>query len=484
MAMTAHSLLDRLRRPRNPVILLPAAAGSAGLGVLVSQVPAVAAGLALVLLTTFSWELLTALLSLASVINRPRLTIGGVNVQLAHIVLIPLAVRVFAVTRREILPRWRNVEFAIVGFVMLQFATSYFHAVNVRQSVQSAGLLALGVLAYLVVYTGVCTRERLIFAARALLLAGLFAGAVGVAAAASHALLGTNFGISDTLQAAGGLAKEHDILGSMAGSTAIAFLVLSREPNPVFSRLFSLFGFWVSLAAMLASLARGAWIGFAICFLLLVPFRRLRYAGRRMLGRGAVTVLILAVAGAGFLYLSFTQQHSTESNTLVLRGSQIVDLQSGSGAARTQEWRTALDDVKGSPLLGLGTNSYGQRHLGLRVDEPGYLGNLYIRTLYDSGIVGLALLLYFVHGLLRPVVRLRWSTGDLTPVAIAIGFAYVLLLVAYAATDASLQVWPWLFAGLLRPAVAMAFRQQRAGRKARSHLGNGGPPRRAELATR
>jgi hypothetical protein len=484
MAMTARPLLERVRRPRNPVILLPAAAGSAGMGALVSQVPALGAGLALVILTTFSWEFLTALLSLVSVINRPRPTIAGVNVQLAHIVLIPLAVRVVALTRREVLPRWRNVEFAIVGFGVLQFATSYLHSVNVRQSVQSAGLLALGVLAYLVVFTGVCTRERLIFAVRALLLAGLFAGGVAVASAASHSLLGTNFGISDKLQAAGGLAKEHDILGSMAGCTAIAFLVLSREPNPVFSRLFSLFGFWISLAAMLASLARGAWVGFAICFLLLVPFRHLRYAGRRILGRGAVTVLILAVAGAGFLYLSFTQQHSTETNALVLRGSQIVDLQSGSGATRSAEWRIALDDVKGSPLLGLGTNSYGQRHLGLRVDEPGYLGNLYIRTLYDSGVVGLALLLFFLYGLVRPLVKLRWSTGDLTPVAIAIGFAYVLLLVAYAATDASLQVWPWLFAGLLRAAVGMALRQQRARRMARSQLGNGGPPRRAELATR
>jgi hypothetical protein len=469
----------RRRRPNDVLILAPAAGASTVAGAMVAYQPFLGAGLAVLILSFFSWGALTGFISLLAVINRPRPTIADVSIQLAHIALLPLAIRVFLLTRRSLRSPWRAVEVAAIVFILLQFGTSYLHSVNVRLSLQSAGLLALGVMAFLVVSTGICTRERLIFAVRALLLAGLFAALVGDLLAISHALFGTNVGISGDLEAVGGLAKEHDILGSTAASVAIVCLALSRERNPVFPRWFTVAGFWVSLGAVLGSLARGAWIGFAVAFVLLVLFRRTSHPDRHLMGRGFITVLALTIGGTAFVYASLFQEPAEDSHTLIVRASQIADFQTGTGQGRLYEWNVAVSDVQSSLLFGLGTNSYGQRHLALRADQPGYLGSLYVRTFYDSGIAGVLLLFIFVLGLLLPMVRLRWATSELAVVAIALGFGYGVLLIAYAATDASLQLWPWIFAGTLRAAGTLALLERRRLRDARRAEARPvqGPPR-------
>jgi O-antigen ligase len=349
-----------------------------------------------------------------------------------------------------------------------------------------AGLLALGAISYLTVYTGVCTRERLIFAAKVVLYAALLNATLGAVASlghyATHASifnpflsghLGTHRGVSGLPR---GLVVENNIYGSFTGAAGLAFFVLMRERNPVFSRRRASLAFWICMVGLVLSSTRGAWVGFIVAFVALLIFRRPHGRRRSPVAGVGIMAVLVAVLAAGALWYT-AQPPTTPVDTTVTSSGEIsadagtlLDFSSGTGASRLSEWKTALNDFRRSPLIGLGTNSYGQRHLAVNATEenplPGYLGNLYVRTLYDTGIIGFLFLAFFLLPVVRPRRALQTSRGDLAPIARAFLFGYLVLAVAFAATDASFQPWPWVFLGLARAAVALATRQHESMRRA------------------
>lgn len=77
--------------------------------------------------------------------------------------------------------------------------------------------------------------------------------------------------------------------------------------------------------------------------------------------------------------------------------ARLVDPTSPNAQLRLDATAVALDDL-GMPsvLAGLGTNSYGQRHIRQSFDGqlvPDYLGNLPLQVLYDTGLVGALVLI-------------------------------------------------------------------------------------------
>ncbi|TMK84009.1 MAG: O-antigen ligase family protein [Actinobacteria bacterium] len=456
----------------NAAALLAAGGGAANrFGGRSAAFPLAAAGAGLlVILTTLPWRVLFVLLALAATVNRYRFGVGSTaTLQVAHIILVPFALRVFLMTTEDTRNRWRWAEWAILAFFGVNVASSVLFAVNRTQSILTAGLLGLAIMAYLATYTGLGTRFRLIFACRTVLVMATAAAALGLLSLVGFFLLHSHFGISRTDKAGpsvAGVAYEHNIFGSFAAAAAVAFLVLLRERNPLFSRRFCVVGFWICFLAMLASLTRSAWIGFAIAAVAAVWLHgpRLRRMSRvpqiamTSLAVGALVVALLAFAGS-------------TAGTILKNGvgstiTQIVNFGSGTGADRVSEWRLALQDLPKDPLIGLGTNSYGQRHLAPKkspklplAQRVAYLGNLYVRTLYDTGILGFLLLLTFVVAILWPGLALRRAPGDLAPVARAFVFGYVVLAIAFAGTDASWQAWPWIFIGVARAASSLARRQ-------------------------
>ena len=76
-----------------------------------------------------------------------------------------------------------------------------------------------------------------------------------------------------------------------------------------------------------------------------------------------------------------------------------------------ESWTTALGDIHGSTdvLLGLGLNTFGQRHLDPTVpelDRAAYLGNLPLEIFYDTGLIGVLLIVAAVASM-RPLQRER-----------------------------------------------------------------------------
>lgn len=441
---------------------LPWIAAALGLGAVAAESPLLAVGAGTAgLLAYLPWAGLFAVLVASASVQTWTTTVAGLTFRPDELVVVVVVLRAFTLRDRS---RLRGTEWILMAFIGAQAVTSLLNAPDVRKSLLDAGLLAFGAAAYLATFAGLSTRDRLLSAARVLLVAAAVSATAGIVALVSHYVWHTQWGVTqlETLgrfPAATGFAYEHDVFGSTSAAGALAFLVLWLQRNPLLSRAWAAAGFWVCAAGLVLSLARGAWIGFAAGIVLAVfVVPRGTGAARGLLSLLlAGAIVIGAVALAGFWFGRPAEVASVGASTATTIGEQagrVLELRTSTGAARLQEWTTSLREVRGSLLFGLGTNSFGQRHSEqtIRGLVPAFVGNWAVRTLYDSGVVGLALLAAFLASIAWPGPRVRRAVGDLAPVARAFVVAAGALLVAYLATDALLLVWPWILFGITRAA--------------------------------
>jgi O-antigen ligase len=222
------------------------------------------------------------------------------------------------------------------------------------------------------------------------------------------------------------------------------------------------FGIGACGVAMLLGLARGAWLGCALAFLALMILPK--PPGRRIHGveRVGFTLMLVALLGLGASYLVESSGDVSAFQGITEKAANLVNLGTGTGLARLGETQTAITDWKKSPMFGLGSGSYDQRHP--QKVRTNYIGNLYLRALYETGLVGVLLLVAFLLLLFWPNRALLFSSSDLAPVARALTFGGAVLTVAYAATDSTLLMWPWILFALVRGARSMLDREYQAAR--------------------
>ena len=107
----------------------------------------------------------------------------------------------------------------------------------------------------------------------------------------------------------------------------------------------------------------------------------------------------------------------------------------------------ALEDFRQSPVIGLGANSFGQRHADAsQGGAPDHLPFLILAVPYESGLVGTV-------ALLLAILLILWglfaqTRGTRAVLAASLLGAIVSLLVAYQATDALHFATNWLLLGL------------------------------------
>jgi len=122
-------------------------------------------------------------------------------------------------------------------------------------------------------------------------------------------------------------------------------------------------------------------------------------------------------------------------------------------AFRLERVPFALDDIRQSPVIGLGAESFGQRHKdSSQRGAPDHIAILALAALYDAGIIGFValsvafgvLLLSLVRTAGRARRRADWRT--IGGIAAAIG-SVVSLLVSYQATNALHFAINWIVIG-------------------------------------
>lgn len=146
-------------------------------------------------------------------------------------------------------------------------------------------------------------------------------------------------------------------------------------------------GWGLMIFALLFSLTRGVWLAYLVVLLLLGIIR----GGRTLAGVTGGTVILgvfLVTAGAG------VQERVWSTFDFV------------QNLPRSQIWQANIDMIKERPLLGWGYGNYRkfrdpfyQRYP--QADHTGHAHNAFLQVAVDSGLIGLAALLYFFWSLLR-----------------------------------------------------------------------------------
>jgi hypothetical protein len=140
---------------------------------------------------------------------------------------------------------------------------------------------------------------------------------------------------------------------------------------------------WASVIAVAAILTntRSVWIGLVILFVFVL--------GRRT---GSAIVAILAGGAAALLIpLSGLLQQSVSVNSPLWKLLNIFNSSTGTGSYRIDTWNQAINDLStyGGWGIGLGVNTFPQRHpIDATGVTEGYLSNLWIASVHDSGILG------------------------------------------------------------------------------------------------
>jgi hypothetical protein len=109
-------------------------------------------------------------------------------------------------------------------------------------------------------------------------------------------------------------------------------------------------------------------------------------------------------------------------------------------ALRMRNSIRALAEVPDSPIVGLGTDSYGQRHVDAGCQCPSHISNLSVATLYEAGIVGSIALV----GLLAFTAVAVWQLG-----AWGWAAALIAMIAGYQATDAFRFAISWILIGAI-----------------------------------
>jgi hypothetical protein len=353
-------------------------AGTLGLG-------GVAAGLSL---QALGWARLVPLLIGSTFVTRFRIDVFGANFRPEHFVLAVCLVAMLMAGRAQALMAAASNRTVVLFacFVAWSALVSVLTPPEPGESLLIVGWLALDLVMLVVLLASTNNSETL---ARSGVLWTGWASAAAIVFWLVGRSSGAPFVASDG--AAIGLSFEPNLLGATLAMWAfVAFTgvhSLSRRTRTVVVAL--------AVTGLGLSLTRAAMAGLALGLLVWAALQGTRAKARalRLLGSLiAVSALLVAVAPGAIDPVSEDVSNTFEFGT-------------GTGQQRVESWRTAIDDLDGFDwVVGLGTNSFGQRHLEPTLPTtptPQYLANLPLQVVYDTGIVGALLLVATLLSLFR-----------------------------------------------------------------------------------
>ena len=406
------------------------------------------------------WRLIAlGLLFAAVTLDRYTVTVAGLNVKLEHVAILALWGAVaWGVLRAGWRPALRPLA-AILLFLAALFLASLLNAPDRVASLRHTALVAVVASGAWLVYWATDTPARLRAAVRLLIALGIVEAGLAFAALMAGWFwipFGKQPGRGEILVPYGTL-WEPNMLGSYLAAAACLLLpTLLVARRRAAGRLAA--GWGLVLGALALSLARGAWLGLAAGLLTIAGalwWAHLRRGARRILpahnirlaAAAALAALAFLAVGAPLLFPLTARGLGMRANVAAFNPQTDPSLQ-----VRTTASRQALDGILAHPFLGNGAGSYAADHVGEK-GAPGWIANLELHLLYDSGLIGLGALfagLAWVvwragRGLRAPPV----AAIDLRPETIGLLGAAAALLVAFQATEGTWLAFTWVYGGLL-----------------------------------
>jgi hypothetical protein len=332
----------------------------------------------------------------------------------------------------------------LLGWFAVGLLSSVLEAPERARSVKVLGLLLVSSLALFIprrlIGDSAETLDRVV---RWLLVAFVMASGFATLAYFAHAFGPT---IAMSANPAGGHLNaygtlwEPNVLGSVCGSGALAWAFLGGHH---FKRHW--IGTTICLAGSLVSYARGAWLAVIIVLAITVVTALRRRVDMRSLWTAEAWMLAVIAA--------MVVAEQIGSYTVGPRGIAGVLGAVGNGndlIGRLRQFPEVFHDLKRSPLIGLGVDSYGEVHKDL-IGVAQQLGNLELAVVNETGVIGLVL---FV-GVILVIASAAWKyRSDNTVLGLS---AMVLVLgLANQATETLELMITWLLVGLLLTALQQA----------------------------
>lgn len=425
------------------VLIAGGLAGRGSIGAHAAGVATAAAPLALLALFAVPIEALMVALVVACQVTAATIGIGERQLFLEHVLVLATFSALFLRLRHSIVRKPRRHEILLLVWIAWNALVSLLFSEKVADSL--AIIVWMG-LAWLILW--VCTGYFLVEASGAsrimrigsgvaAFLGGLsFVFWIGALSGLMHVGVQPDF-YTDTV-AAKGAALEPNLLGSQC---LFWFFWIARQrvlkdvPLPPWQLLGLVLG-------IVSSMTRAVWLATILVGAAMVTARmittRIEGDRRERTGTGRRSAAVVGVSA--ILVVSLMGAPPAR------KFAASFDFRSSTGAARVRNWGTAWQEITRSRsyLFGLGTNSYGQRHSSRTLrGEPDYLGNLGLTLLYDSGVVGAALFLAAMGGLvLRP---------KSLPARVTDGTFVAALLVVGTATNPIWFGFPWVIAAAMEP---------------------------------
>ncbi len=364
---------------------------------------------------------------------------------LATIAVLTSTLLWIAASRRRLYPSW--IDYTIAAYILLNFISSAVNAPDPNESLRSAVSYSLMIVGFYLLEHAIDSDALMETAFRATLAVGAAGAGVGILAIILNHITGFAWGVNVNYYGNGytavyGTLFEPNLYGSYCASVAVGLLVASEQEPANRRRLYHLAAV-VSGIGVFLSLSRAA---IAALILLTASYFLIQLCRSRRVWLIAPPAVLATLTVALFasaygdplfnMHLAIVQRLNT-----IVGGAQALDPE------RLNAYANALRVIPEHLLIGWGTKSYGQLFDWISVSSQGWLGNMALRIMMDTGTVGVALVAVAVGDIIRGSLPL---TDDSR--ATALRAMVVTLLLCFMTTDGSTLGFFWLLLAMLRSA--------------------------------
>jgi O-antigen ligase len=350
--------------------------------------------------------------------------------------------------------RLEKLDYWVLAYVAVNYIGSVFGSSSPSDTVRWALLNNLAVFPYFLIRLLVRDLKTLRRAFRILLAVGVAESAYGILCYASHHAFGNTMGMAigqylAEVAAPYGSLYEPNLFGAYTGCCAVLALAVYLIGN---RRLGYLICFFIASLATVLSFSRAALVA------LVVASCSVLWQARRAQGRDRSRAALVVLAAGLILIIAV----SAVGGVLRDRFSGLFTQGLGEETTITRliEAQEALQDIPMHPLIGNGTASFQLsfdwgKYVPAWGGKPTWVGNVTIRILHDSGLLGIVAILGFLVSLWRKIrVVLRERTSQV-PVLIALSAGALLYGISFQATDGSMLAFPWVHLGFLASAAIL-----------------------------
>jgi hypothetical protein len=367
------------------------------------------------------------------------------------VAIISMIVGVWLLQRKREM-RFEKLDYWVLAYVAINYLSSAFGSSSPSATLRWALMNNLAVLPYFLIRLLVRDLATLERTFRILLGVGIAESAYGIFCYVSHHVFATAVGMEIgqyfvDVAAPYGSLYEPNLFGAYTACCTVIFLALYLiEGRHRFGYLICII---VTSLATVLSFSRGALLALVVAVGWVFWCTRRRQIARR----GTLTTLlpalvfILIIVGGvmgGVLQeriANLFQQGLTEETTI----TRFLVIQE------------SLQDVPNHLLLGNGTASLQlsfdwSKYVPEWADQATWVGNVGIRILHDTGLLGLTVFLGFLGSLWWKIRRsLHWQV----PMLVGLSAGGLLYGISFQSTDGTILAFCWIHLGLLASAAVL-----------------------------